>query len=265
MTPLDDMAFSPKDEHDDGDLPGMFIPEHDEVHICCVFTWDKSRALWLKENWEKKTNKPVFIGGPAFDDPGSDFVPGRYLREGITITSRGCDENCPWCHVPRREGKIRLLPIVPGRIEQSNNLLACPVQRRREVYDMQKTQRQVEFRGGLQAAKLTDWDIEEMRGLSVGALWIACDSDGALPLVKKTINRLHVAGFNQNKIRCYVLIGDNMAKNEARLREVYEAGALPFAQLFQPEEYIEYSDEWKHFARQWSRPAIYKSIMKTRL
>jgi len=186
----------------------------------------------------------------------------------VTVTSRGCSENCQHCHVPRREGKIRLLPIVPGKIEQSNNFLACAVEFRRAVYDMQKTQKQVEYRGGLQAARLTDWDIEEMRSLSIGALWIACDSDAALPLVKKTIKRFHIAGFNQNKIRCYVLIGkdgqtaENMSKNEARLRAVYEAGALPFAQLFQPEERIEYSDEWKQFARKWSRPAIYKSIMK---
>jgi hypothetical protein len=262
MTPLDDMAFSPKDEHDDGDLPPMWIPDHDEVHICTVFTWDKARAEEARRQWQVKTNKPVLIGGPAFDALGGEFMPGQYVRRGITITSRGCSENCSWCHVPRREGKIRLLPIVPGKIEQSNNLLACPVEHRRAVYDMQKGQRQVEYRGGLQAARLTDWDIEEMRGLSVGALWIACDCDAGLPLVKKTIGRLKTAGFSQNKIRCYVLIGDNREKNEARLRSVYEAGALPFAQLFQPEERIEYSDEWKQFARQWSRPAIYKSIMR---
>ena len=34
-TPTDDMAFV-------GPPPGLFIPEHDEIHISCTFTWDRT-------------------------------------------------------------------------------------------------------------------------------------------------------------------------------------------------------------------------------
>jgi hypothetical protein len=53
-----------------------------------------------------------------------------------------------------------------------------------------------------------------------------------------------------------------MQENENRLKEIYLMGGKPFAQLFQPENKIEYSREWKQFARRWSRPAIYESFFK---
>ncbi|MDF2631408.1 MAG: hypothetical protein K0Q85_4 [Caproiciproducens sp.] len=265
MTPLDDMSFSRvfiNGIGDDSDLPTMFIPDHDAVHICCVFTWDKHRAEELQYQWQGKTDKPVLIGGPAYDADGGEFVPGMYMRQGVTITSRGCNNQCPWCFAWRREGRLRELPVHAGNVEQSNNFLQCSIKHRRTVYDMMKTQSQISFRGGLETALLTNWDIEEMRSLRIADLWLACDTKGAIKKLRSACQRLHNAGFSQNKIRCYVLIGDDMAENESRLRQVYEAGALPFAQLFQPETPIEYSTEWKQFARTWSRPAAYKSKLK---
>ena len=55
-----------------------------------------------------------------------------------------------------------------------------------------------------------------------------------------------------------------MEADEARAREVYEAGAMPFVQLYRDfsETKTNYPDEWKKFQRRWSRPAIIKSRMK---
>jgi radical SAM superfamily enzyme YgiQ (UPF0313 family) len=128
MTPTDDYAFY--------DNPGLFIPDHKEVHACCVFTWDKQQAEELQYQWQGVTDNRVLIGGPAMDDPGGDFVPGMYVKQGVTITSRGCPNKCSFCHVPRREGTLREVNITPGNIVQDNNLLACSVEHRRKVYDM---------------------------------------------------------------------------------------------------------------------------------
>lgn len=49
---------------------------------------------------------------------------------------------------------------------------------------------------------------------------------------------------------------------EARLRAVYAAGMLPRAQLYQPEEWIEYSREWKKFGKLWQRPGAYRPMLK---
>lgn len=255
-------AFTPDDDYCFYDRPGMFVPEHDEIHVVCTFTWDIDKAKRLQKDWQSITNKPVKIGGPALNDPGSEFEPGMYCKTGVTFTSRGCPNNCKFCFVPKREGCIRELEIKPGNIIQDNNFLATSDNHQRKVFEMLKNQRQISFRGGLEPARITDKFVAEIQGLKVSDLWLACDTKNAIKPLENAVMKLQSGGFNQNKIRSYVLIGDDMPENEARLRRVYEIGALPFAQLFQPVERITYSQEWKNFARTWSRPAAYKSVMK---
>ena len=62
LTPVDDLAFY--------DVPGLFIPEHDEVHVVVTFTWDIERGKWLQDCWQDVTDKPVKwdIGGDKHDD-----------------------------------------------------------------------------------------------------------------------------------------------------------------------------------------------------
>ena len=234
MTPTDNYAFC-------GYPPfPQFIPEHDEVHISVTFTWDIQKAYKLQKAWEAVTNKPVKIGGVAFGDPGNSFSPGMYLKKGIVITSMGCPNNCWFCFVPKREGGIRELSITEGHIIQDNNFLACSRSHRLKVYEMLKAQSDIKFLGGLEAKRLTDWDIEQMRGLKIHELWLACDTRAVLPKVIDTINRLKSRGFKQNQIRCYVLIGFDMREEHDRLIELLKAGCLPFAQLYQPEQKREY-------------------------
>lgn len=257
-------ALTPRDEYVFFDVPGLFIPEHDEVHVCCIFTWDIEVAQYLYYQWKESTDKPVYIDGPAFGNSGGEFVPGRYVKKGVIFTSRGCPNNCGFCLVPKREGKLREMPIFPGNIINDNNFLACSRQHRGQAYEMLRKQKAVEFKGGLEAGRLTDWDIEQMRSIRIRRLFFACDSDESLPVIRKTAEQLYSAGFKRDNLHCYVLIGDDMKQNEARLLSVLEAGMMPFAQLYQPPEWIEYSPEWRKFARLWSRPAFYMAKYNVR-
>lgn len=257
-------SFTPIDDYSFVGLPTLFIPEHEEVHISVAFTWDKDRAEQLKRNWQEATDKPVLIGGPAYGDPGNGFEAGRYLKRGITITSRGCPNNCWFCMASQREGDIRELPIVEGNIIQDNNLLACSRNHINNVFDMLKTKHGICFKGGIDAYLLKDWHIERMQELKVKEVWLACDSRDHLSTVVDVIQRLRKAGFNQNKILCFVLIGFDRAEETDRLMQLYSAGCLPFAQLYQPEERIEYSKDWRDFQRTWCRPAAYKTLMKAK-
>lgn len=262
-------------------MPGIDLPEHDEVHICTVFTWDIEQAELLQLNWQGRTDKPVRLGGPAFDDPCTgEFVPGRYLRWGVTFVSHGCNNQCDHCSAWRREGRLRELEIIcPGDTLQDNNFLQCSRYQRRRGYDMLRTQKQVTFSGGVEAALLTDWDVDEMRSLDLKEIFLACDTKGALKPLERAIKMLHVGGIDllrkdcksgkkgepaRCKIRCYVLIGDDMKENEARLQRVLELGAMPFAQLYQPptKNKIQYSQEWEDFVRLWSRPAATRTQVK---
>lgn len=258
-------SYTPTDSYAFFGPPELLIPEHDEVHVSCTFTWDKQEAQRLAFQWEGRTNKPVKIGGPAFGSGAEGFVPGLYLKPNIIFTSRGCNNDCPWCCVPKLEGPLcELRDITPGNIIQDNNFLQTSRRHKETVFRMLKTQRGICFKGGLETDLMDDHFIEAARGLKIAELWLACDTDESLPDFTEACKKLTKAGFNRNKIRCYALIGDDMEKNEARLREIYRAGAMPFAQLFRDFSDIktEYEADWNAFARMWQRPAATRSHME---
>jgi hypothetical protein len=145
---------------------------------------------------------------------------------------------------------------------QDNNLLACGTDHIYHVFEMlRKQNKAVTFSGGIDVRLLNKWHIDLFNSIKIHELWFACDQTSQLQTFERAANLLH--GITQNKKRCYVMIGYNEYFEEAemRLRTIYELGFLPFAQLYQPENKISYSDDWKKLNRHWSRPAIYRSVI----
>lgn len=250
--------------------PPLWAPQYDEIHISVTFTWDLPKVDDFIRQWTSYGK--IRIGGPAYDWPGNGFEPGMYLKEGITITSRGCPHNCPWCFVPRREGKIRELPIIKiGRVIQDNNLLACSKPHIRKVFAMLRAECSgINFNGGLESARLKDWIVEELRSLRIHQIWLSYDRLEAKKLLIKAVEKLK-RYFRRDQLRCYVLIGykdDTIDKAESRLREAWEIGTLPFAMRYRTPEakwestFLFKDRAWNLLARQWTRPAITKTIMQ---
>jgi hypothetical protein len=207
----------------------------------------------------------VRVGGPAYDDAGGEFVPGRFLKAGCTITSRGCPKKCGWCKVPFAEGALRELPIRPGWIVQDNNLLACSDRHIRAVFDMLREQgRAAYFNGGLDKHYLKPWHREMFDSIRIGELWFACDTGNDLHHLERAAKILQ--GYPEAKMRCYTMIGyegETLQEAEKRVEDVYALGFLPFTQLYQPPTAMMptkiYSAEWKSVMRKWCRPAAYRT------
>ena len=254
MTPKDSLAFV-------GDPP-LFHPEADAVHISISFTWDIEGANRLHKAWSQYY-KEVKIGGPALASPANGFHPGLYVKPGVTFTSRGCNNHCPWCLVPKREGKLRAIKIIPGNIIQDNNLLQCNHRHIERVFEMLRSQRHIQLSGGLEPRLITGEIAEQIRGLHIRQIFLACDVKYAIGALRRAVKRLQMP---RDKVRCYVLVafdGETISDAKERLEQVYNAGTLPFAQLYQPpDKYINYSHEWRSLARTWSRPAAMKVVME---
>jgi hypothetical protein len=249
-TPIDDLAFVGE--------PPLWRPGNEEtpVRISVTFTWHKAEAERIATHW-RHYYRDVKVGGPAYDDPGGEFTPGMFMKEGCTITSRGCPKKCGWCVVPRREGAVRELAIKPGWIVQDNNLLACSEGHIRAVFDMLRAQdRRVYFNGGLDKHFLKPWHRDLFDSVSVGELWFACDTAIDLPWLEKVARIME--GYAIRKLRCYTMIGydgETLLDAEKRLDRVLALGFLPFTQLFQPDTRKIYPIEWRHLCRKWARPA----------
>ncbi len=266
-TPDDELAcFGP---------PGLF-DEADEVHVSVCFTYDIPAGERLAQEWARVA--PVKIGGPAFMLPEADapFVPGRYVKEGYTFTSRGCPRSCWFCRVHRVYKKqIHELPIIDGWNVLDDNLLACSRPHVEAVFRMlqrvsREYHRAVEFTGGLEALSLEDYQVGLLAGLKPRpTCFFAYDPQDAFETLESAASRLLAAGFTarSHDLRCYCLIGhpkDTFTLAEQRLRDLLRIGFTPMAMLWRPltpsEERWAPSPDWKGFQRRWARPAIIHAV-----
>jgi len=240
--------------------PDLFTPEAEEIHISVTFTWDIPLAERLAEIWKEYGN--VSIGGPAMGTRGGDFEPGKYLKRGYVITSRGCPNKCWFCQVWGRDGDIRELPITEGWNVLDDNLLACSERHIRAVFEMLKRQpKRAEFTGGLEAARLKDWHIDLLLDLHPKQVFFAYDTEDDYEPLRDAGRRLLAAGFTRasHTLRCYVLIGypgDTQGAAERRLRRAIKAGFMPMAMLWRDERNQITTIKWRRFQRAWARPMI---------
>jgi hypothetical protein len=263
---------TPKDEYTffTEEPPMMILPEIDEVHVSVTFTYDKPKAEDMAENW-RKVGVPVKIGGPAYDDPGGEFVPGMYLKKGFTTTSRGCNNKCWFCSVWRREGRLRELEIKDGHIIQDNNILGCSEYHVKSVFEMLGRQRKRPiFSGGLEAKILRPWHVELFLKAKPQEMFFAYDTpDDYEPLVEAG-KMLKEAGLTiKSRVpRAYVLMGyrnDTIEKAEQRCIDTLKAGFIPFAMVYRDSEGkvdTSFTTGWDNIQRRWTRQAIIYSRHK---
>jgi hypothetical protein len=256
-TPDDELAFV--------GLPPEQPPEVDGVHISVVFTYDKPKLGKCIEAWSKIAE--VSVGGPAINGSRGLFLRGLYVKNGYTITSRGCPNNCWFCDVPKREGKTMMeLPIVDGWNVLDSNLLACSMSHIKNVFEMLSRQHHpVEFTGGLEAARLTDDHVALLWNLRPAQMFFAYDTPDDLEPLIEAGKKLRYANFTRKHMRCYVLIGwpkDTFDRAQKRLLEAWDVGFMPMAMLWKNNNGDE-DKEWRRFQRLWARPAATKQVVKS--
>ena len=275
-TPRDRLAFV-------GDPP-LFRPrpeEVSEVHISVTFTWDIEDARRLQRAWGS-LYPVVKMGGPALEDPEGTFIPGRYIKNGVTFTTRGCNRKCPWCRVPQREGRLSEYSDYPdGWIIQDNNFLQASQDHQSGVFDMlrrlpewdayrahcRKTKTAgIEFAGGIDCRLVNPWFAEQLQTIRLHQLFLAADTKLAVRDLERA--REILKDQPRNKMRVYTLIGfgnDTIEKATRRLERVADLECIPHAQLYQPEDrWIDYSRAWRRLSRQWSRPAATYGAQKAK-
>lgn len=254
-TPIDSLAFTGP--------PDLFVREAEitEVHVSVAFTWDMDRAKRLRDAWDRIAT--ASIGGPACGEPGAEFEPGRYLRHGYTITSRGCPRKCWFCRVPKVEGALRELPIRDGWNILDDNILATSREHFEAVVAMLANQEQrAEFTGGLEALALEDWHVHALAGLSPRpSVFFAYDPGDEYETLAIAARKMLAAGWTRasHRLRCYVLIGwpkDTFEAAEKRLQDMLGLGYTPCAMLWRDPRTGRSAEEWKRFQRRWTRPAI---------
>jgi hypothetical protein len=225
------------------------------VEVSVTFTWDKPMAEDMAESWQKQ-GYVVALGGPAYGEPGGEFVPGKYLAHGYTITSRGCPNKCPHCLVPKREGSIRTLPIRDGWDVLDNNLLACPESHISAVLAMLRRQPQrPRFTGGLEASRLTPELIGEIFSSHPAVVYLAYDRPEMWPIVRRAFYLIRkFKGWRRGTIRshvgCYMMCGyegDTISEAARRALQIMKWGPRIYPMYYRSEGFTKIPKEWREF------------------
>jgi hypothetical protein len=214
----------------------------DTTYLSIVFTWHLPEARKLCEASKKK----IVVGGPAVKlmpdyladvahvEPETIYPALAFHNPLATFTSRGCINACPFCAVPRIEGKFRYVDYTPAPVVCDNNILASSDSRFHQVIDSLLQFPYVDFNQGLDARLFSNFHAEQLKRLKSVKVRFSLDNEGMIFNVERAIEKAKVYGLKD--LGVYVLIGYKDTPQDAkhRLELVRSWGVRPNPMRYQP-------------------------------
>lgn len=196
------------------------------IYYSIPFTWELPKV-----KYELKLHMPnlAIVGGPAvkllpqyFDDLSFVTVLDHFwgilqiINPQATKTTIGCKNVCPFCAVPKIEGKFRELeewPDLPVLID--NNLLNSSENHLSKVMDRLEKHKEVDFNQGLDSRLVNEYNAERFGRLRNPLIRLALDSFAYSDKWEKAFETLIKFKVKKQSIRSYALIGFNSDPSEA--------------------------------------------------
>lgn len=242
---------------------------YDRVYSSKVFTFTPENP-YLPENTIKGGTGYGILDElpPEVDAMYPDYSIYPKCDHAIGFLTRGCIRKCPWCIVPKKEGKIRPYrtwqeikrPDSRDIVFMDNNVLAHEWGLK-QIEDMGGKNVRVDFNQGLDARLITD-DVARMlsRLRWINYIRMSADTDAMLDVVLTAIDRLGKYGVKPYRVFVYVLIQD-VESGERRAIALREVGANPFAQPYRDfTTNAEPPQEQRDLARWVNHKAIFKTV-----
>jgi hypothetical protein len=249
----------------------LWSHSYDKVYSSKVFTFTKTEKL----------HGNIIYGGTGYDSRGlstklahrdwdrcrPDYnLYGRGVYHGFSLgfLTRGCPNNCSWCIVPTKEGKIRAYMDIEDFLEHDkavlldNNVLAHA----HGIGQIEKIIRlgiKVDFNQGLDA-RLIDNALSKLLAKVkwLSPIRLACDTKSQMNDVQRAVTLLRWHNATPMRYSVYVLVKEIECAME-RVRFIKGMNLDPFAQPYIDEK-TKPTDEQKDFARWVNHRAIFRSV-----
>jgi len=181
--------------------------------------------------------------------------------------TRGCIRNCPWCIVPEKEGRIRVVSDIREFLRHKkvilldNNILASEEAVGKIFPDLISLGVKVDFNQGFDA-RLIDATISKLLAKMkwTDFIRLACDSQEMKIAVERAVGFMRRAGVRE-RYMCYCLIGDDLEEAYDRIMFIRGLGVDPYASPYRDFS-SDYIIPWKvqAFARWVNRKALFYSV-----
>ena len=192
----------------------------------------------------------------------------------IGFLTRGCIRKCPWCVVPKAEGKIRPYMdveeiAIDGRTNlflMDNNILASEYGLQ-QIEKISKLGYRVDFNQAMDARVVTD----EIAALLARTKWInslirfGCDTAAQVEHCESAIQKLREYGFN-GQVELYTMLHGDINECLERIEHwrapKYKGKVLCQAQpMLNLESVVQHIPQWQKDMAHWcNQKALYKTI-----
>ena len=245
--------------------------KYDRVYSSKVFTFTPECPYLPEDTIKGGTGYGIYDELPSeIDDMFPDYSIYPKVDYAIGYLTRGCIRNCPWCVVPKKEGKIRPYrtweqvkrPDSRDIVFMDNNVLACP-HGVEQISKMGGQNVRIDFNQGLDARLITPGIAELLSRVKwIRSIRMSCDTDSMLDVVLRAVDRLGKCGIKPYRVFVYLLVQE-IESAERRALALRSAGVDVFAQPYR--DFVnnkEPADELKHFARWVNRKEIFKTVKR---
>jgi len=263
-----------------GDRVGWAWANPDRVYISCIFSKNLPHARGVAKFYPEAE---IRLGGPALGYP--NFLPDEIehsmpdyplypdLDYSMGFTTRGCIRDCPFCIVPKIEGKFKEHasirefhnPSFDKLILLDNNFLASTLWKEKLEY-IKNQNLKVNFNQGLDARLITDEKASTLAEtqsynyhFTSRKHYFAWDLIENEKQVIYGLLKMIDVGVPPQQIAVYVLVGFNTSHKQDyyRFSMLRELDVEPFIMIYNNRK----DDPWiRYFARWVNRPWFYKNF-----
>lgn len=262
---------------------GMPVKTPDKIYVTSLFTW-AWRQVWhaIRQYKSLFPDTELWLGGlyasllpdharlsgvnniyEGLHLEADDMMPDYSLvpewEGSIVWSSRGCDNVCLYCAVPKLEGKLGGYKksikkfVYPGHTKLiffDNNILST--YHWKEIFhEVIELNMETDFNQGLDARFLTDDCASLLSEMRLTLVRLAYDDPADRDYIKSAIELLGKYGISKRKILVYALFNYRETPNEffERVKNIVEWGASCYPMRFQPCNTLE-KDSYE--APQWT-------------